>query len=90
MLRIAKEDYLEEEPGRRSAARLLTKDEARRIAANVAKVPGLVRKLQATRFSEYYLRMRPFDPQSRALSNIRLTVGSRTDEHLRCALSFPR
>jgi hypothetical protein len=27
----------EEEPGRRSAAKLLTKDEARRIAVNIAK-----------------------------------------------------
>jgi hypothetical protein len=31
--------YYEEEPGRRSAAKPLTKGEARQIAANIAKLP---------------------------------------------------
>ena len=38
--------YFEAEPGRRAAAKLMTKDEARKIAAGIAKLPELLKRLQ--------------------------------------------
>ena len=50
--------YFEEEPGRRSAAKLLSKDEAQRIAANITKLRSCLRRTAVIDFDQVAARAR--------------------------------
>jgi hypothetical protein len=65
--------YYEQKPGRRSAAQLLTRDEARRIAMNIAKLPRLLQKAKKQPLVLFHAR----EPKTGATHNQRAKRRSR-------------
>src|SRR6516225_2402127 len=81
--------HFEEEPGRQSAAKLLTKDEARRTATNLAKVARAteVATSLALRIEINSLNLLPGQPTGRGIS-----AGTRRRPTLEayCRSNFPQ
>jgi hypothetical protein len=79
--RQALSSYFEDEPGRRSAAKLLSKDEARRIVVNIAKPPEC--------WAANPLPVNRADKQPAPINLINCASDVRVARPFRCSSYFP-